>query len=81
MCYEVYKGEHPIEHFVVQSILPKREPYRNVYPVQWICLCNDSQYLTVLTAVTFHIVVIQDVTPCSLGDEYRGFVEAAGLIS
>jgi hypothetical protein len=34
-----------------------------------------------LTAVTFQIVIIQDVTPCSLGDEYRGFVEAAALIS
>jgi hypothetical protein len=36
---------------------------------------------TVLTDVTFQIVVIQDVMPCILGDEYRGFVEAAALIS
>jgi len=35
----------------------------------------------VLNAVTFQIVVIQDVTPCGLGDEYWGFVEAAALIS
>jgi hypothetical protein len=26
-------------------------------------------------------LVIQDVTPCSLGDEYRDFVEAAPLFS
>jgi hypothetical protein len=34
----------------------------------------------VLTVVTSDLV-IQDVTPCSLGDEYRDFVEAAALFS
>jgi len=35
----------------------------------------------VLTAMTFQIVVIQEMTPCSLGDEYQRFVEAAALTS
>ena len=36
---------------------------------------------TVLTAMIFQIVVVQDATPCSLGNEYRDFIEAAALIS
>lgn len=85
MPYVVFKGEHPINtHSTVNRV------YKTIFigifirSNEYVCVITSStcnMRCTVLTAMTIQIVVIQDGTPCSLGNEYRDFVEAAALIS